>query len=40
MIFRNKEVLAPSGTTKFQEGDIIAAIVTPEAEKALKPFFP
>ncbi len=40
MVFRGKEVIAPSGTTKFQEGDVIAAIVTPEAEKVLKPFFP
>ena len=40
MIFRGKEVIAPSGTTKFQVGDVIAAIVTPESEKALKPFFP
>ncbi len=40
MVFRGKEVIAPSGTTKFQEGDVIAAIVTPESEKALKPFFP
>ena len=40
MVFRGKEVIAPSGTTKFQEGDVIAAIVTPESAKALKPFFP
>ena len=40
MIFRDKEVIAPSGTTKFQEGDVIAAIVTPESEKELKPLFP
>ena len=40
MVFRGKEVIAPSGTTKFQEGDVIAAIVTPESAKELKPFFP
>ncbi|MBR4220253.1 MAG: NAD-binding protein [Victivallales bacterium] len=40
MIFRGNEVIAPSGTTKFQEGDVIAAIVTPESEKELKPLFP
>ena len=40
MVFRGKEVLAPSGTTRFQEGDIIATIATPEAEKELRPFFP
>ena len=40
MVFRDKEVIAPSGITKFQVGDVIAAIVTPESEKALKPFFP
>ena len=39
MLFRGEEVIIPSGTTKFQPGDIAVAITTPEMAKALEPYF-
>ena len=39
LIFRGEEVLAPTGATILQEGDVVAAIATPASEEILKPFF-
>lgn len=39
MIFRGTEVLAPTGKTELQNGDVVVAIVTPTSEELLKPYF-
>ena len=39
MLFRNDEVITPSGATVFQAGDIAVAIVTPETARELEPYF-
>ena len=40
LIFRDSQVITPSGHTVFHAGDTIVAIVTSESEKELKPLFP
>ncbi len=40
LMFRNNEVITPSGGTVLRPGDIVVAIVTPESEKELAPLFP
>ena len=40
LLFRNNEVITPSGGTIFRPGDIVVSIVTPESEKELAPLFP
>ena len=39
MVFRGSEVIAPTGLTQLQQGDIVVAIVTLETEELLKPYF-
>ncbi|MBQ6473252.1 MAG: hypothetical protein IJJ33_14805, partial [Victivallales bacterium] len=39
MVIRGKAVLAPSGGMTLQAGDVVVAIVTPESEQLLKPYF-
>ncbi len=40
LAFRKDEIIAPSGNTVLQPGDVVVAIVTPELEKELEPLFP
>lgn len=40
LLFRNNEVIPPSGGTILNPGDVVVAIVTPESEKELEPLFP
>ena len=40
LLFRDNEVITPSGGTVLQPGDIVVAIVTRESEKELLPLFP
>jgi len=40
LLFRDNEVITPSGGTMLRPGDIVVAIVTPETEKELAPLFP
>ncbi len=40
MLFRGLEVISPMGSTVFQAGDTLVAIVTPESARELEPFFP
>ena len=40
LMFRDNEVITPSGATMLRPGDIVVAIVTPETEKELAPLFP
>ena len=39
MVFRGNDVIAPTGLTKLEQGDVVVAIVTSETEELLKPFF-
>ena len=40
LLFRDDEVITPSGSTILRPGDIVVSIVTPEIEKELAPLFP
>ena len=40
LLFRNNEVITPSGSTMLRPGDVVVAIVTKETEKELAPLFP
>jgi len=40
LLFRDNEVITPSGGTMLRPGDVVVAIVTPESEKELAPLFP
>ncbi len=40
LLFRENEVITPSGGTILNPGDVVVAIVTPESEKELEPLFP
>ena len=40
LLFRDDEVITPSGGTILRPGDIVVSIVTPEIEKELAPLFP
>ena len=40
LLFRNNEVITPSGGTVLNPGDVVVSIVTPESEKELEPLFP
>ena len=40
LLFRDNEVIAPSGGTILRPGDVVVSIVTPESEKELAPLFP
>ena len=40
LLFRDNEIITPSGGTMLRPGDIVVAIVTPESEKELAPLFP
>ncbi|MCR4573321.1 MAG: Trk system potassium transporter TrkA [Lentisphaeria bacterium] len=39
MIFRNNQVITPTGDTELKEGDVVVAIVTPASEEQIKPYF-
>ncbi len=39
MIFRDKEVITPVGSTVLDNGDVVVAIVTSDAESAMIPYF-
>ena len=40
LLFRDDEIITPSGGTIFRPGDIVVSIVTPESEKEIAPLFP
>ena len=40
LLFRDDEVITPSGGTILRPGDVVVSIVTPETEKELAPLFP
>ena len=40
LLFRDREVISPSGSTIFRPGDIVVAIVTEESKDELAPLFP
>ncbi len=40
LLFRDNEVITPSGGTMLRPGDVVVCIVTPESEKELAPLFP
>lgn len=40
LMFRDQEVITPSGSTIFRPGDIVVAIVTEESKNELAPLFP
>lgn len=40
LLFRENEVITPSGGTILNPGDIVVSIVTPESERELEPLFP
>ena len=40
LLFRDREVITPSGGTIFRPGDIVVAIVTKESKDELAPLFP
>ncbi len=39
MLFRGTDILAPSGKTRLQSGDILVAVVTPSTESKIKALF-
>ena len=39
MMFRDKEIITPVGETMLDNGDVVVAIVTSEAEAAVLPYF-
>lgn len=40
LLFRDNEVITPSGGTIFRPGDIVVSIVKPDSEKEIAPLFP
>ena len=40
LLFRDREVISPSGSTIFRPGDIVVSIVTEESKDELAPLFP